>query len=66
MIAAGWNASGMNLREAGIGKRSATFVGAKRSGNIRSLGIGRKVVNIAVAPSRQNHGVGRPRVDRIP
>ncbi len=58
IIARHRNAGGMNLREAGIGEQRAALVRAPDGGGVGTFGVGRKIVDVAVAAGCQNHRVG--------
>ena len=63
VIARHRNAGRMNLREARIGKQRAAFVRAPDGRAVRSLGVGRKVINVSVAARSEHHGVAHVRFD---
>ena len=63
VIARGRNAGRVDLREARVGEQGAAAVRAPGGGDVRSLGIGRQVVDVAVATRRQHHGVAGVAVD---
>ena len=57
MIAAHGNAGRMDLREAGIGKRGSSFVGAISRGHVATNRIGRKKKNVPVTTGREDYRI---------
>src|SRR3954465_10098257 len=53
----------MNLREARIGKKSATLVRPPDRGHVRSLRVSRKIEYVAVPASSQNDDIRKMYVD---
>ena len=58
VVAGDGDAGGVNLREAGIGEERAAFVRAPDGGGVRAFGVGGEVVDVAVAASGEDDGVG--------
>jgi len=54
MLTGDWNTGGMNLGEARITKKRATFVSAIGGGDVAAAGVSRKEKNIAVTAGREN------------
>ncbi len=64
VVARGRDAGRMDLRVAGVGEQGAAAVGPPGGGDVRPLGVGREVVDVAVAAGRQHHGVAGVALDR--
>src|SRR5438105_5700212 len=63
MLAGNGNARGMNLSEARITEKCATFVGPISGGNIATARVGRKKENVAVTAGRKNNGIAGEHID---
>src|SRR5579885_3917174 len=53
----------MDLREAGIAKGCAAFIGSPDSGAVRTFGVRGKKIDVSVAAGAENDGVGDMRID---
>ena len=51
------NASRVNLRVAGVSEQGAALVGTESSRHVRTLGVGRKVVDVTVTAGAKAHSV---------
>ncbi len=64
MLARDRDAGRVDLREARIGEARPAAIGAPDRGDVAALGVGREVVDVAVAAGGQDHRVGGVRADR--
>ena len=56
-VAVARNASRVNLRVAGVSEQGAALVGTESSRHVRTLGVGRKVVDVTVTAGAEAHSV---------
>ena len=57
IFASDWDASGVNLGEAGIGEERTLLVRAPDGGGVAALGVGRKIIGVAVTAGAQHDGI---------
>src|ERR1700730_10374917 len=63
IIAALWNAGGMDLRETRVGEKSAFFISAVSRSDIATASVGRQIKNLSVSVGREHNGIRGVLVD---